>query len=133
MAWGFGVSGTLALLALAAVGEPPPANGDDNENGTIIMFRSRALMGAGVACPIRIKGVEVVELGRGKYFEMPVEPGRHILTNKTSSVEVNVEPGETRYVRCQMASGFLSARAKLEIVGPESFEPDREHYEAPGE
>ncbi|MEL7783774.1 DUF2846 domain-containing protein [Citromicrobium bathyomarinum] len=133
MTWETGIIGALTLLAVAVAGEAPPTDGEDTDGGTILMFRTRAIMGAAVACPIRIEGIEVVELGRGKYFEMPVEPGRHILTNKTSSIEVNVEPGETRYVRCRIGSGFLSGRAKLEIVGPESFEPDRSEYELPGD
>lgn len=128
----------IALVATAGTAfsqEPTPEANEGHiseADGTIVMYRPRTLVGAAVGCPIRIKGIEVVELGRGKYFEMPVEAGRHILTNKTSSIEVNVEPGETRYVRCHMAAGFLAARAKLEIVGPESFEPDRDKYELPG-
>lgn len=78
-------------------------------------------MGAAVACPVRHKGAEIVELGRGKFARWEVPPGRYLLTNKTASVEVFVEAGETRYVRCQMKSGFLTSRADLQLVDREDF------------
>lgn len=78
-------------------------------------------MGAGIACPIRYKGKEIVELGRGKYAEWQVPPGQYILNNKTASVEVSVDAGETRYVRCMIKPGFLTGRADLQIVDQESF------------
>src|SRR5690242_11436075 len=71
-----------------------------SQPGKIVMYRGSSIMGAGVACPIRYRGQEIVELARGKYAEWSVPPGRYILTNHTSSVEVFVDPGETRYVRC---------------------------------
>lgn len=85
-------------------------------------------MGMGVACPIRYKGTEIVELGRGKYAEWTVPPGRYILTNKTSSVEVSVDAGEKRYVRCQMKAGMLTSRADLQIVDAESYEAHSADY-----
>jgi hypothetical protein len=86
-------------------------------------------MGAGVACPIRYKGQEVVELARGKFAEWSVPPGRYILTNHTSSVEIAVDPGEVRYVRCEIKVGFLAGRADLQIVDEESFNEHRNEYE----
>lgn len=62
-----------------------------------------------------------MELGRGKYAEWKVQPGRYTLNNKTASVELTVEPGETRYVRCMIKPGFLTGRADLQIVNQESF------------
>ena len=82
-----------------AIAEPQP--------GKIVMYRGSSAMGAGLACPIRYKGREIVELARGKYAEWPVPAGRYILTNHTSSVEVAVDPGETRYVRCMTQTGMI--------------------------
>jgi hypothetical protein len=86
-------------------------------------------MGAGLACPIRYKGEEVVELARGKFAEWSVPPGRYVLTNHTSSVEVAVDPGETRYVRCMIKTGMLIGRADLQIVDEESFNEHSGEYE----
>ena len=85
-------------------------------------------MGAAVGCPIRYKGAEVVELGRGKFAEWPVPKGRYILTNKTSSVEVSVEPGQKHYVRCMLKPGFMTARADLQLVDQADFEKHGKDY-----
>lgn len=87
------VFAAAALMTLTGATDLP-------EKGKIVMFRSSTLVGAPSACPFRYKGREIVELGRGRYAEWHVTPGRYILNNNTSSVEVSVNPGETRYVRC---------------------------------
>jgi hypothetical protein len=125
-------------LALALT-VPGAANGQDqvgqpvavpsNAPGKIVMYRGSSVMGAGLACPIRYKGQEVIELARGKYAEWSVPAGRYILTNHTSSVEVAVDPGETRYVRCMIKTGMLTGRADLQIVDEESFNEHRNEYE----
>jgi len=81
-----------------------------------------------VACPVRYKGIEIVELGRGKYAQWEVAPGRYILNNKTSSIELTVEPGETRYVRCMIKTGLMIGRADLQVVDAESFEKNGASY-----
>lgn len=95
---------------------------DRTEEGKIVMFRSSTLVGAPSACPIRHEGREIVELGRGKYAEWRIAPGRYILNNKTSSVEVSVNPGETRYVRCNMKMGMLAWRADLQVTDQPNFD-----------
>ena len=99
------------------------------QSGKIVMYRGSSIWGSGLACPIRYKGQEIVELARGKYAEWSVPPGRYILTNKTSSVEVAVDPGETRFVRCMIKSGMLVGRADLQIVDEESFNEHRNEFE----
>jgi hypothetical protein len=69
------------------------------QTGKIVMYRGSSIMGMGIACPVRYKEQQLVELARGKFAEWVVPAGRYILTNHTSSVEVAVDPGETRYVR----------------------------------
>jgi hypothetical protein len=106
--------GLLALSAASAAQVPP-------QTGKIIVFRSGAFFGAVLGCPIRHKGQEIASLGRNDYVEWNVGAGRYILTNKHSGVEVNVAPGETRYVRCEMKTGFSKGRADLQIVDDAEF------------
>jgi hypothetical protein len=125
-----------ALLAVTqpaaqpALAEPVPADG--GKSGTIIIYRRGSVVGAALGCPVRYEGSDLVELGRSKAFIWQVSPGRHILGNKTSSVEVNVEPGETRYVRCQIKSGFMTGRADLQIVDGTEYATIKDELEAPG-
>ncbi|MBO9380421.1 hypothetical protein GG804_27025 [Sphingomonas histidinilytica] len=97
--------------------------------GKIIIYRPSSIMGAAIACPVRYKGRELVELGRGKYAEWEVPPGQYILTNKTASVQAIVQPGETAYVRCQIKTGFMTGRADLQIVDRESFAEHQADFE----
>lgn len=124
---------TLAMLAVPAFAQSePPAVQRASVTpgaGAIVMYRGSGVMGAALACPIRYKGREIVELGRGKYAEWAVPAGRYILVNGTASVEVSVDPGETRYVRCQIKTGFLTGRADLQIVDEETFTAHKAEYE----
>lgn len=113
----------MMLLAAPQVGATPSAD------GTIIIYRGSSVYGAAIACPVRYKEATVVELGRSKFAQWSVKPGRYVLTNKTASVEVTVQPGETRYVRCQIKTGFLSGRSDLQIVDAESFNKGKADFE----
>ncbi|MFN3474052.1 MAG: DUF2846 domain-containing protein [Blastomonas sp.] len=116
------IIGIVALIASAqAVAE--------EARGKIIMYRPGSIMGAGVACPIRHEGKEVVELGRSKYAEWSVPAGRYVLTNKTAGIEVAVAAGETRYVRCSIKTGFMSGRADLQVSDKASFEEKLAEFE----
>lgn len=116
----------LTLLLSGLVAATPIA---DAERGTVVFYRGSTVWGAAGACPIRHEGREVVELGRGKFAEWKVRPGRYVFTNKRSSVEVNVASGETRYVRCQIRSGMLGGGAELQIVDQADFEKRRADFE----
>ena len=100
-----------------------------NPEAKIVMYRPSSIMGMGIACPIRHEGKEIVELARGKYAEWTVAAGHYVLTNKTSSVDVAVNPGETRYVRCIIKPGFLTGRADLQIADEASFNEHSKEFE----
>lgn len=113
----------LSLSCLTATGQETPAP------GKIIFYRPGSIVGGAVACPIRYEGKEIVELGRNKYAEWIVPPGRYIFTNKTAGLEVTVMQGETRYVRCSIKPGFMSGRADLQISDRTSFEAKSAEFE----
>lgn len=114
----------VALISTGAIAQDAAPTG-----ASIVMYRPSAIMGAGLGCPIRYKGQEVVELGRGKYAEWQVPAGHYILTNKTASVDIRVAPGETAYVRCQIKTGMMTGRADLQIVDQESFAEHQKDFE----
>lgn len=125
------LSALVFVLSTSAQGAiEQPTLPSSTSTGKIILYRGSSIVGAGLACPIRYKGQEIVELARGKYAEWSVPAGRYILTNHTASVEVAVDPGETRYVRCMIKTGMLTGRADLQIVDEESFNEHRNEFEA---
>jgi hypothetical protein len=123
------VEATPATAAPAATPAPAASDATAEAQGKIILYRPSSIMGMGIACPIRYEGKEIVELARGKYAEWPVNAGHYVLTNKTSSVEVAVNPGETRYVRCVIKPGFLTGRADLQIADEASFSEHSKDFE----
>lgn len=133
IALGFGASISFAQDT-AQQPEPasPPAEAAPAApaaTGTIIIYRPGTIMGMGIACPVRYKGQEVIELGRGKYTEWVVPAGAYVLGNKSSSVEVRVAAGGTSYVRCQIKPGFMSGRADLQIVDESDFGGKKAEFE----
>lgn len=113
----------LVLCFQPAAAEEQPAL------GKIIFYRPGSVVGAGIACPIRYDGKEVVELGRSKFAEWTVPSGRYIFMNKTAGLEVTVLPGETRYVRCSIKAGLMSGRADLQISDRATFEAKAAEFE----
>ncbi|OYZ07834.1 MAG: hypothetical protein B7Y36_18770 [Novosphingobium sp. 28-62-57] len=97
--------------------------------GKIVLYRQGAMMGLALGCPIRYKERELVELGRNKYAELEVKPGKYVLTNKTISVQVDVDAGETQYVRCTIKMGMLTGRADLQYADKESFDKQAHEFE----
>lgn len=115
----------MRAFAVAAFFAIVPASAQEApRNGTIVLYRGATLVGAVIACPIRYQGREIVELGRGKYAEWTVKPGRYLLTNKTTTIEVSVEPGETRYVRCAITPGVLVNRTTFQMSDKATFEEE---------
>lgn len=113
----------LALCApLLAQEEPLPTEQAAEPEATIVIYRRGSVMGFGLGCPVRYQGRLVVDASPGNALRWKVKPGRYILENGTSSVELTVEAGETRYVRCQVKPGFLTGRADLQVVDGTEFE-----------
>jgi len=120
------ILGAAFLIASLAQGVPPA---DASPLGKIVMYRPGGILGAAVACPIRYQGREIIELGRNKFAEWEVPAGRYVLANKMASIEVAVEPGETRYVRCTIKAGILSGRAELQISDEYGFSKHADEFE----
>ena len=116
----------FACIALASM---PAMAQQAEQTGRIIFYRPGSVVGLAIACPIRYQGKEVVELGRNRYAEWDVPAGRYIFMNKTASVEVAIEPGETRFVRCSIKTGFMSGRADLQISDEASFKAKFDEFE----
>src|SRR4051794_3926030 len=75
-----------APTPLAPVVQPtPPVRGlqANSQPSKIVMYRGSSIMGMGIACPVRYKEQQLVELARGKFAEWVVPAGRYILTNHT--------------------------------------------------
>lgn len=89
---------------------PPPAG-----MGQVVFYRS-SKMGALISCRVRENGEVVNRLPPGKYFIHPTAPGVHEYSVKSEAkdkIRLEVEDGETYYVRCSISAGIGVGRPNL--------------------
>ncbi len=104
---------------VVAVPAPPPGQGQ------VVFYRPGSLMGVAISCNVRENGVMVGPLASGKYFVAPFTPGKHTLTTKseaTDTLNLEVEEGETQYVKCKIGAGIGAGRPNLSPSTKEEFD-----------
>jgi len=104
----------------AAVTIPTPAAGQ----GQVVFFRPGKFVGSAIRCTVREDGKMVGRVGNGNYFILPATPGAHRFTTKTEATDtlnVEVEPDETTYVKCAIGMGVVAGRPNLSPATAEDF------------
>ena len=102
----------------AAVPAPPPGMGQ------VVFYRS-SRMGALISCRVRENGEVVNKLPPGRYFIHQTTPGPHEYTVRSESTDrlrLEVEEGETQYVRCAIGMGIGVGRPNLSPQSREDFD-----------
>ena len=98
---------------------PPPAG-----MGQVVFYRS-GMMGALISCRVHENGQVVNRLPPGRYFVHPTTPGAHeytVRSEATDRLRIEVEEGETHYVRCAIGMGFGMGRPNISPQNREDFE-----------
>lgn len=93
---------------------PPPGKAQ------IIFWRPGSIVGMALGCTVRegtgAEETEIARLGAGKYWVHVAEPGKHTYWTTgeaTDQLNMELEPGETYYVRCAIGMGVMSGRAQV--------------------
>ena len=89
---------------------PPPAG-----MGQVVFYRS-SRMGAAISCRVREGDRIVNRLPPGRYFVQQVTPGVHeymVRSEARDVLRLEVEEGETYYVRCAIGMGIGLGRPNL--------------------
>ena len=114
-------SETLAEAAIAEdVQLPPSAN-----VGTVVFFRSPKLAGLGTRYKVREDDRELGKLSRATYFTVQVPAGTHhywAFYEGPDLITLDVEPGETYYVRGELSQGLLNPHPNLRPSDKATFE-----------
>lgn len=100
------------------VAPPPPGMGQ------IVFYRS-SRMGALISCRVHENGEVVNRLPPGKYFVHQTSPGPHeysVRSESTDKLRLEVEEGETQYVRCAIGMGIGVGRPNLSPQTREDFD-----------
>jgi hypothetical protein len=104
----------------AAVTIPAPAAGQ----GQVVFFRPGKFVGSAIRCTVREDGKMLGRTGNGHYFVVSAAPGAHRYTTKTEATDtlnVEVEPDETTYVKCAIGMGVMAGRPNLSPATAEDF------------
>jgi hypothetical protein len=103
-----------ATSAPAAASTPSaPPSGDV---GTVVFFRESKFAGAAVSFKVREGDRELGKLSSGTYFTMQLPTGAHAFTVHSEAKDVlniEIERGETYYVRGSISMGLLMGRPNL--------------------
>jgi hypothetical protein len=90
---------------------PPPPPG----MGQVVFYRTSS-MGMLVSCRVREGDTVVNRLPPGKYFIHQTTPGAHeynVRSEARDSLRIEVEEGETQYVRCAIGMGIGVGRPNI--------------------
>lgn len=101
---------------------PAPPEG----KGQIVFYRAGG-MGFALGCGVNENGERLSALGAGKYFILPADPGSHSYTVKSEATDLltlEVEPGETYYVKCKIKMGIMVGRPNIAPSTQEEFDKD---------
>src|SRR5688572_15937093 len=99
---------------------PAPAAG----TGQVVFFRPGKFVGSAIRCTVREDGKMIGRAGNGHYFVVSAAPGAHRYTTKTEATDtlnVEVEPDETTYVKCSIGMGVMAGRPNLSPASAEDF------------
>lgn len=94
------------------------------DKAQVVFFRPGSLIGAALGCTVHEGEAQVARLGSGKYWVINAAPGKHQYHTEgetTDRLNLELEAGETYFVRCNIGAGVMSGRANLSPSDRESF------------
>jgi LysM repeat protein len=95
------------------------------DGATVVFFRDKKLMGAGVGVKVRENGGELCKLKNGSFCAVNVPAGAHQFlarSDEKGSLQLNAEAGQTYYVLGSVSMGFLSGNGNLSTSDRGTFE-----------
>lgn len=97
--------------------------------GLVYIYRPGKVMGAAVSYQIKANGVPITRVNPGGYYAYLAKPGEIEFLAKTessSSITIDVKPGETYYIKGTVGVGFFVGRPHLVLVPTEVGEKEIE-------
>src|SRR5688572_21753482 len=122
---------TFALLACALTlcqsvfsQEAAVTPADQTGKARVFFYRYKQFTGSALEPSVYCDDVQLARMDNGRYFVAVLEPGQHTFrsSDKQSGVRVDVKPGETYYIRVELATGFFKGHGRLILVPKEQGE-----------
>lgn len=114
---------TPAAGQIAGMFDPAPA-----DKGQIVFYRPGG-MGSMVGCMVRegegTAETHISKLTGNRYFTIMATPGVHkywVKSEATDRLNLEIEPGETYFVKCKISMGFMVGRPNLSPSDVNEFE-----------
>ena len=101
-----------------AIGAPPDGKAQ------VVFYRPSAT-GMLIGCTVHDGDPEISHLANGKYFIQVVDPGVHefwVKSEVKDTLKLEVEAGETYYVKCSIAMGIMVGRPNLSPADKPTFD-----------
>lgn len=108
-----GPSGPIAI-------GPAPAG-----KAQIVFWRPSTIVGVAIPCNVHEAEPVVGKLAAGKYFVRVVDPGVHdfmVQSEAKDRLKLEVEDGETYYVKCSISMGIMVGRPNLSPSNKAAFD-----------
>lgn len=121
----------VATPAFAGDGGPAPTTlpAPPAAQGQVVFYRTGGMVGAAMGCGVNQGTERISALGGGKYFILNIAPGTYEFNARSEArdtLRLEVEAGETYYVRCTIRMGFMVGRPNLSPSTAEEFATRRD-------
>ena len=94
--------------------------------GLLHVYRQRSFVGSALAPSIYVDDQQVARVGNGRRFTAKLTPGTHAIRSddKSSSVSLDIKPGQDYYVRIDEEPGAWKGHGKLTLLQSEQGKPE---------
>jgi hypothetical protein len=94
--------------------------------GLLHVYRQRRFVGSALAPSIYVDDQQVARVGNGRRFTAKLTPGTHGIRSddKSSSVSLDVKPGQDYYIRIDEEAGAWKGHGKLTLLQSEQGKPE---------
>jgi hypothetical protein len=94
--------------------------------GLLHVYRQRRFTGSALAPSIYVDDQPVARVGNGRRFTAKLTPGMHGIRSddKSSSVSLDIKPGQDYYIRIDEEAGAWKGHGKLTLLQAEQGKPE---------
>jgi Protein of unknown function (DUF2846) len=94
--------------------------------GLVHVYRQRRFVGSALAPSIFVDDQQVARVGNGRRFTARLMPGMHGIRSddKSSSISLDVKPGQDYYIRIDEEPGAWKGHGKLTLLQSEQGKPE---------
>jgi hypothetical protein len=107
------LAGLFALVMTAKAATP--------ETATVYVYRYKSVQGSAYSPSVYCDEKQLARMENGKYFAVTVDAGKHVFrsNDEQSLVAIDAKPGESYYIRLEIAPGLWKGHGHLLLVAPE--------------